>query len=193
MERYITEHQTGNLNKINVMYILQGCLQGVITGSGRITPLDLIFQIGQMHITEIKTTNIFFPRARNLKRSIDPKNVPEGGGRSSQKRGRVWKTLASNLSTATIFVAEKMVLNHGLKFAPSRPLNKFQTFIDLHKYIPKINIKRNMITNPFRSNKMASTDIRNTSLPSASLFDPPMKLAPSISIFSDQRPGTATK
>lgn len=90
-----------------------------------------------------------------------------------------------HLSTAVISNEERYVLNHGLKFFPPRLLNKLETFIDIHKFVRKINIKKYLITNHFRSNKSCPSEIRNTSLANASVFNLPGNLAPSVSIFRD--------
>lgn len=78
-----------------------------------------------------------------------------------------------------------LVLNHGLKFAPSRPLSKFEVFMDIQKYVCKLNIQRYLITYPTRNVMVASDGYKHSSLSNASLFNPPGNMAPSLGVFRD--------
>lgn len=40
------------------------------------------------------------------------------------------------------------VLDKGLKYAPIKNLNKFDTYIGIQKYVRKIKIKKNILSNP---------------------------------------------
>lgn len=81
--------------------------------------------------------------------------------------------------------AEKTILNKGLKFVPHKPQNKFQTSIDVQKYVRKLNIKRYFLTIPRGTNAVHRDKSSGTSLRNASIFNPPGKSAPSIGAFKD--------
>lgn len=55
-----------------------------------------------------------------------------------------------NLSSKTLSDLEISLLNKGFKFAPPKKLNKFQTYIDVHRYVRKINIKQHFALAPTR-------------------------------------------
>lgn len=80
-----------------------------------------------------------------------------------------------------------MTLNKGLKYAPKKPLNKFQMFLDVQKYIRKLSIKHYFLSNPIEKNysRIGEQPSKGTGLKNASLFNPPGKLAPSLSVFKD--------
>lgn len=88
-----------------------------------------------------------------------------------------------NLSQTTLTDQEKLVLNHGLKFAPPKPLNKFGVFMDIQKYIRKLNSKCHLISNPIVTCRSEDDGIRHSGLANASLFNPPGILAPFIGDF----------
>lgn len=82
--------------------------------------------------------------------------------------------------------AERVVLDKGLKFVPPRRLNKFSTFIDIHKYVRKLNVQRYISTNPSRpSNLQITTHTIHSGLKNPSTFNPPVPTAPSIKVFRD--------
>ena len=99
-------------------------------------------------------------------------------------------------------------MSHGLKYAPPHQLNKFETFIDVNKFIRKMNIKRHFILNPIgngtqvihrippssiRRSGVNSDDvppticapIQHSNLRNASLFNPPGFVAPAIQVFKE--------
>lgn len=92
---------------------------------------------------------------------------------------------------------EQQVLSQGLKFAPLHKLNTFETFIDVHKCVHKINIKRHFIMNPIENrspvtstslpqvNLGGDTRTRHTKFSNASWFNPPGFVAPSVQVFKD--------
>ena len=91
-----------------------------------------------------------------------------------------------NLSSAEFTNAEKVVLDKGLKFVPSRTLNKFNTFIDVQKFVRKMNIQRYFTSNPCRpSLPEVTTEIIHTGLSNPSLFNPSCPIAPSVKVFRD--------
>lgn len=47
-----------------------------------------------------------------------------------------------NLGAKTLTGSHLQVLNKGLKFAPDKKLNKFETFIGIHKFIRNLNLKK---------------------------------------------------
>lgn len=115
-----------------------------------------------------------------------------------------------NPSMVCLSQGEQSVLSQGLKFAPPRTLNKFETFIDAHKCIRKNNIKRHFILNPIGNGSQitsssgvqsveqdflptsgiscateAPVPTRHTNFSNTSLFNPPGFFAPSIQTFKE--------
>lgn len=78
-----------------------------------------------------------------------------------------------------------MVLEKGLKFVPPKRLNKFTTFIDIQKYVRKLNVQRYIIPNPIRSQNEVASHIVHSGLSNPSLLNPPGPIAPSIKVFRD--------
>lgn len=56
--------------------------------------------------------------------------------------------------------------------------------MDVHKFVRKLSIKRYMSNRTIRSNNSVSTNILHSGL-SASLFNPPGVLAPTLRVFRD--------
>lgn len=82
--------------------------------------------------------------------------------------------------------AEKLVLDKGLKFVPPRKLNTFSTFIDIHKYMGKLNVQRYVASNPSRpSHLQISSHTVHSGLTNPLLFNPPVPTASSIKVFRD--------
>lgn len=88
-----------------------------------------------------------------------------------KEKGNNWRG-CFNLSTQVSTNNEKAILDKGLKFAPPKGLNKFQTFMDIHKYIKKVYIKCYFLSNPVKEGRLASTEIQSAHLSNASLFNP---------------------
>lgn len=62
-------------------------------------------------------------------------------GTRIQKEKRVIGEGVFNLSGKELTTEEMAVLDKGLKHAPIKNLNKFDTYIGIQKYMRKINIK----------------------------------------------------
>lgn len=75
------------------------------------------------------------------------------------------------------------VLDKGLKFAPLKGLSKFQTYMDVHKYVRKLNIKRHFISNPIRDSNRLVSEYQHSGFSNAFLFNPPGTLAPSLRVL----------
>lgn len=65
------------------------------------------------------------------------------GGRKKKKKSALGKGIY-NLSNATFTDEEHQVLNLGLKFAPDRTLDTFEAYIDLQKFMRKLNLKKTL-------------------------------------------------
>lgn len=79
-----------------------------------------------------------------------------------------------------------MVLDKGLKFVPLKSLDKFQTYMDVHKFVRKLYIKRYLTVNPITSiSNQSNSGYLHSGLANASLFNPPGVLAPSLNVFRD--------
>lgn len=97
-----------------------------------------------------------------------------------------------NLSTATFNDSEKVVLNKGLKYVPAKQLNKFSTFIDIQKYVRKLNIQRYFLSNPTRpSLPESASSVVHSGFSNHSLFNPSGSTG--IKRFSSKRLGNATQ
>lgn len=81
---------------------------------------------------------------------------------------------------------ETTVLDKGLKYVPSKKLDKFHTFIDIHKYIRKLNVQRYILANPVANhNVLINPGPIHSGLCNPSLFNPPVPASLSINIFKD--------
>lgn len=81
---------------------------------------------------------IFFRGGSQTKRKGEKMRGSKGGRRSRAKKEKnLENKRVVNLSTIELSKPESSLLNKGLKFAPSRKLNKFEMFIDINKYVRK--------------------------------------------------------
>lgn len=97
-----------------------------------------------------------------------------GGQRSKvQKEKGVVGQGIYNPSTINLSPDEISLLDKGLKFAPPQRLNKFQTYMDIHKYTRKLSVKRYIMSNPIKIGRNVQTDVQHSNLANASLFNPP--------------------
>ena len=77
-----------------------------------------------------------------------------------------------------------------MKFAPKRNLNKFDVFVDVRKFVRKLNIKKYMLNQPVRNqaNKVSrNTDeviVQHSNLRNKSLFNPQVPDNHHIEVFS---------
>ena len=76
-----------------------------------------------------------------------------------------------NLSGVDLTEDEIRVLDKGLKFAPVRNLNKFETYVSVQKYIRNLNLKKYFLSNPVIKNNIAVTSHHST-LRNKSVFNP---------------------
>lgn len=88
-----------------------------------------------------------------------------------------------NLSSQTLTKAETALLSKGLKFAPPKKLNKFQTYMDIHRFVCKVNIKQHFATNQTTQNMVAQQHFQHSGLSNASTINPPGVLGPLIEGF----------
>lgn len=70
-----------------------------------------------------------------------------------------------NISGVELTRNERKVLDKGLKFAPKRNLNIFDTYIDIQRYTRKLNIQKYFLNKPelmsrWRPNKRNNLVIR---------------------------------
>lgn len=89
-----------------------------------------------------------------------------------------------NLSGEELTKSDKLTLNQGLKYAPRKPLNTFQIFLDVQKYTRKLSIKRYFLTNPIMRNytQAEKENLGGMGLRNASLFNPHGKPASRVKI-----------
>lgn len=62
-------------------------------------------------------------------------------GRQKEKKRRLGEGIF-NLTDVVFTQEELLVLDSGIKYAPSKPFNQFEAFIDLQKCIRKLNLKK---------------------------------------------------
>lgn len=62
--------------------------------------------------------------------------------RGTEKRKRVIGEGIFNISNVELTKEEPQVLDLGLKYAPDKIIDKFETYIDLHKFARRVNIKK---------------------------------------------------
>ena len=127
-----------------------------------------------------------FSQARPGHKKVSRKRRGNRGGRKHrvQTPQNVVGRGIFNLSTKTLTDSEKSLLDKGLKFAPPQSLNRFGTYMDIHKFVRKIHIKRYMagIT---PSHRLLTNGFVHSGLSNSSLFNPPGGMAPSLKTFRD--------
>ena len=80
-----------------------------------------------------------------------------------------------------------MTLDKGLKFAPKRNLNKFDAYVDVRKFVRKLNIKKYMLNQPVRNQADRNMDegrVQYSTLRNKSLFNPQVPNNHHIEVFS---------
>lgn len=89
-------------------------------------------------------------------------------GKNKKKKMRILGKGIYNLSDVQFSKEELEVLDLGLKFAPDKPLDKFEVYIDLQKFMRKLNIKKHFAMNTDNRIKENSeyiqTNLRNNSI-----------------------------
>lgn len=95
------------------------------------------------------------------------------GRRRKKKEEKQLKSGLFNLTNLEFSESELEVLSQGLKFAPNKNINKFNLFIDIEKYIRKLNIRKHFSghkTNP--TTKETEDPFVHSSLKNNSVFNP---------------------
>lgn len=96
------------------------------------------------------------------------------GKRGGKKKKEAQKLLGQgifNLSSVQFTREELKVLELGLKYAPDKPFDQFEAFIDLQKFLRKLNIKKHFAMNPGELRRVDS-DFEQTRLKNNSIFNP---------------------
>lgn len=93
------------------------------------------------------------------------------GGRKKKKTKKLLGQGIFNLSHIQFTQEELEVLELGLKYAPDKPLDKFEAYIDLQKFLRKLNIKKYFAMNPGEVTR-DSSDYTHTNLKNNSIFNP---------------------
>lgn len=78
---------------------------------------------------------------------IHRKRKQARGKRGGKKKKKAQKLLGKgifNLTNVQFTQEELRVLELGLKYAPDKPFDKFEAFIDLQKFLRKLNIKNTL-------------------------------------------------
>lgn len=94
--------------------------------------------------------------------------------RDGQPKGELGKGIY-NLSTRVLTEGELLALDKGLKYAPSKTFDEFKAYVDLNKFMRKLNIKRFFLNKglPDTNPSMSQADFVHTKLKNNSLFNPP--------------------
>lgn len=81
----------------------------------------------------------------------------------------------------------------GLKCGLKRPINKFDVYIDVHKYMRKLSIKKHILNrNSYPTNPgSVRSGVVNSGLVGKKLFNP-SNTASHLEVSSFQRPGTVS-
>lgn len=84
-----------------------------------------------------------FPKPiQGTKRLGDQREELEGEAVTNKKEKAPKGAGIFNPRLVVLTDSEKFVLGKGLKYAPQRRLNIFQTYMDIHKFIRRLSIKR---------------------------------------------------
>lgn len=100
----------------------------------------------------------FRKRGRRARRRIQQK----------KKKGKLGEGIF-NISGKQLSREEILTLDKGIKFAPKRGLNKFETYIGVQKFIRKLNVKKYYALNPIERLAMENN---TTGLKNNSVFNP---------------------
>lgn len=76
-----------------------------------------------------------------------------------------------------------LTLDKGLKYAPSRCLDRFETFIDIKKYVMKLSIKRWVILCKKSTTVVEGNKVVHSALSNASLFNSPGNMPSKLLVF----------
>ena len=107
----------------------------------------------------------------------------QGGARKKKTKGQLDAGIFY-LAGVSFSEDELRVLAQGLKFAPDKNIYKFQLFIDIEKYIRKLNIKKffasRSFTNPLGAGE---TGYQHSGLKNNSVFNPQKGTHHHIEVF----------
>lgn len=114
------------------------------------------------------------------------KRGSRGRRRKKKKTGQL-NTGIFNLSGVDLSEEELLVLSQGLKFAPSKNIDKFDVFVDIEKFIRKLNIKKHFslqanISSP--PNGIETTYL-HSGLKNNSVFNPKKSTHHHIEVFKN--------
>lgn len=77
-----------------------------------------------------------------------------------------------NLSDTVLSYKETNILHLGLKCGLKRPINKFDVFIDIHKYMCKVNMKKYFLNKNSEPTTGTASVALDSGLRNKSLFNP---------------------
>lgn len=100
------------------------------------------------------------------------------GGRQKKKK----RQLESGIFNLT---SELLILQEGLKFAPGRFLNKFDTMIDIEKFSRKRNIKKIVMESKSKHIQPMETTHAQSGLKNKSMFNPKPYSQKYIDVFKN--------
>lgn len=116
------------------------------------------FRHGEEGSLSPETRSLSFTKESTSRRQIKIKSRTKRGNRAGKRLKKKKRTLGENvvnLSGIELTTEQLAVLDKGLKHAPVRNLNKFETYIGIQKYIRKIYIKKYILNNPFQKQNVS--------------------------------------
>lgn len=104
-------------------------------------------------------------------------------GGVKKRKARILGGGIFNLREAVFKEEELKVLDLGLKYAPDKDLDKFDAYIDLQRFVRKINIKKFFASKEQNSNVKETTNFKHSNLRNHSIFNPKMQHNESLLVF----------
>lgn len=106
-------------------------------------------------------------------------------GGTKKKKKRILGGGIFNLSEATFNEEEMKVLDLGLKYAPDKNLDPFEVYIDLQKFVRKLNIKKIFATKGNKGTQIEkdSPIFQHSKFKNNSIFNPNPQQNESLVVF----------
>ena len=112
------------------------------------------------------------------------KRGSRGGTRQKKTQGQLTDGIY-NLAGVELSKAELTVLSQGMKFAPSKNINKFDVFVDVEKYVRKLNIKKHFSQHNSITPHLEITEYQHTNLKNNSTFNPKKGTHHHVEVFEN--------
>lgn len=123
-------------------------------------------------VTTMERTTLLGERLYPISRPEERRASGCRPGQSIQKKERASLGEIFNLTDVTLTHKETSILNLGLKCGLKRPINKFNVFIDVHKFMRKMNMKKYFLNKNSQPVTNISSVPVDSGLHNKSLFNP---------------------